>query len=59
MSPDVAGLCVDHEDGFEALAEGVQLWSVTHPEKKKTFYFSVLKPNSNSLHQVAYWYNLG
>jgi hypothetical protein len=34
MSPDVAGLCVDHEDGFEALAEGVQLRSVTHPGEK-------------------------
>jgi hypothetical protein len=35
MSPDVAGLCVDHEDGFKALAEGVQLRSVTHPGEKK------------------------
>jgi hypothetical protein len=34
MSPDVAGLCVDHEDGFEALAKGVQLRPVTHPGKK-------------------------
>jgi hypothetical protein len=39
MSPDVAGLCVDHEDGFEALAEGVQLRSVAHPGEKKTKIF--------------------
>jgi hypothetical protein len=58
MSPDVAGLCVDHEDGFEALAEGVQLRSVTHPDEKKT---SVRKPNRTILHLKAYWvpYNLG
>ncbi len=33
MSPDVASFCVNLEDGFEALCDRVELWSVVLMQK--------------------------
>ena len=38
MCPDVSGLSMNHEDGLEALAEGVQLGPVTKPGTRATFH---------------------
>jgi hypothetical protein len=33
MGPDISGLSMNHEDGFEALCKRVQFWSVSKPGK--------------------------